>query len=249
LAVRSQAAPKPAYRTVADALRLAILEREDGDEQRLPTEAELSLAYGVSRQTVRRAYQDLVADGIIYRVPGRGTFPTHRLPYLRSIGSIDDLMALSLDTELHVVEPLQMVEAPAAAVQLGLEFDKVMQASFVRHHEGLPFCHTTVALPPELGQRMHEVDFLRTPGAQSRQTIIALIEHYSEQPINGAKQTINAMPAPAAIAPLIEVTPGAAILWIERLYFDVSGRPIELATNYFHPDRYSYQLRLRRTGR
>jgi DNA-binding GntR family transcriptional regulator len=245
----SRVGRKPAYLTVADALRATLLERDDADERRLPTEAELSHTYGVSRQTVRRAYQDLVADGIIYRVPGRGTFPTHRLPYLRSIGSIDDLVGLAVDTDLRVLSPLQTVESPASAVQLGLEFDEVMQASFLMSREGVPFCHTTVALPPELGARMREVEFLRTAGAESRQTIIGLIERYVGQPINGAKQTINAVPAPEPIAALIEVAPGRPTLWIERLYFDVSGRPVELATNHFHPDRYSYQLRLRGTAR
>lgn len=43
--------------------------------------------------------QDLVAEGMICRVPGRGTFPVPRDGrYLRQFGSVKDLMGLSLDT-------------------------------------------------------------------------------------------------------------------------------------------------------
>jgi DNA-binding GntR family transcriptional regulator len=53
---------------------------------------------GLSRQTVRRAFQELAAAGAVYRVPGCGTFA---VPgdgrYLRSFGSIDDLMSLALE--------------------------------------------------------------------------------------------------------------------------------------------------------
>jgi DNA-binding GntR family transcriptional regulator len=52
-----------AYKMLARELRRAILERRYADGTRLPTEAELAAEHQVSWQTVRRAFQDLVADG------------------------------------------------------------------------------------------------------------------------------------------------------------------------------------------
>jgi GntR family transcriptional regulator len=63
-----------AYRQVASGLRQAIAAGRYPAGQRLPTEAELVTATELSRQTVRRAFQELVTDGAIYRVRGRGTF-------------------------------------------------------------------------------------------------------------------------------------------------------------------------------
>jgi GntR family transcriptional regulator len=40
----------------------------------LPTEAEMSAAYGISRMTVRRAVSELAAANLIYTQKGRGTF-------------------------------------------------------------------------------------------------------------------------------------------------------------------------------
>src|SRR5260370_37862727 len=89
-----------AYRALAAQLREAVRSGEYSDGRPLPTEGELSASYSVSRQTVRRAMQDLVSEGVIYRVAGRGTYPVAEQDrYLRHFGSVEDLMALSLDTE------------------------------------------------------------------------------------------------------------------------------------------------------
>ena len=87
------------------------------DGARLPTESELVAQHGLSRQTVRRAFQDLVAEGAVYRVPGRGTYAhdgSHR--YLRQLGSIEDLMSLSDDTTMEVISGLRRrVDVDAAS--------------------------------------------------------------------------------------------------------------------------------------
>src|ERR1700684_1510151 len=99
---------KIAYRALATQLRDAIRAGEYSPDRQLPTEDELSRSTGLSRQTVRRALQELVAEGLVYRVRGRGTFPSvaSRAQYLRSIGSLEDLLALSLDTVLETLTPL-----------------------------------------------------------------------------------------------------------------------------------------------
>ena len=66
------------YRQLANSLRERILGGTLPSGASLPTEFELSAAYGVSRGTVRQALSLLSDEGLIERVPGRGTFVRQR---------------------------------------------------------------------------------------------------------------------------------------------------------------------------
>lgn len=238
-----------AYRQLAADLRQAITTGRYPAAQRLPTEAELVASTGLSRQTVRRAFQELAAEGVIYRVRGRGTFA---VPgdgkYLRSFGSIDDLMALSLDTELQVVEPLHVLASVEKADELGTSDDTVMTTSFLRLHDGVPFCYTRVHVPMEIGRRLRklsEVAALSEPGARGRLTIISLVDQVSDHPIHSAVQNVTAVEASADISRRLGWSAGLPVLRIDRLYRDRELTPLELAVSHFHPGRYSYRLELR----
>src|ERR1700759_5832775 len=166
-----------AYRTLAGQLRTAIRDGEYADGRQLPTEEQLGASYSVSRQTVRRAMQDLVSEGITYRVAGRGTYPVaEKDRYVNHFGSVEELMALSLDTECQVVSPLQRKVDVEAASRLRLGSDEVFHVTLVRRHADVPFCYTSVWLPPRIGELLAGTGELATAGRRSRITIIGLID-------------------------------------------------------------------------
>lgn len=80
---------KPLYRVMMDELKSKISSGLYPSEAQLPTEAELSTAFGVSRITTRRALEELERDGFIYRVKGSGSFvkPRQRGQEQRSVGT------------------------------------------------------------------------------------------------------------------------------------------------------------------
>ncbi len=241
----SDSALGPAYRRIADDLRETVLRSEDGSV-RLPTEAELAERHGVSRQTVRRAYQELVADGLVNRIPGRGTFAAHGgSQYLRRFGTVEDLMSLSVDTEMEVLSaPTRRVEIEAAG-RLGLSSDATVAISFRRLHLDVPFCLTDVYLPPDVGGLIAGTAELQQ-GARSSRTIIGLLDPVLDQPISGADQTITVAVADARVAAATECEIGEPMLRIDRIYRTVSGDAVELAVTRFVTSRYSYRSSLRR---
>lgn len=241
------ARPEPAFRRLWNELRTQLMAGEYAAGVALPTEAELAVQFGVSRQTVRRAFQDLVAEGLVLRVPGKGTFAVEAGGrYLRQFGSVEELMALSADSQMEVLTPLEEVSDQAAAGRLRLLDEHVSRTTFVRRHRGEPFSHTTVSLPPAVGARLRQAHELATAGARSEVTVIALLDRALERPIQDAEQSITVELAPATVAHSLGLPVGTPLLCIDRLYFDTTGAPVELAVSHFHPDRYSYRVRLRR---
>lgn len=249
--------PKPgkaAHRALSESLRQQVLNAEISPGGRLPTEAELTERHGVSRQTVRRALQDLVNEGLIYRVPGRGTFATtapipkgtdeHR--YVRSIGTIEDLLALADDTEMEIIDPVARRVDVDLAGRLRLSSDQIVAGSFRRTYDGETFCLTRFALPPDLGQRLLRARQLPQPGQSGHITIIGLLENRLGVPIAAAHQSATASAASGAIATELGLTSGQPVLRIDRLYFDATGRPVEIAVSHFNPRLYTYRLELRR---
>ncbi|MDC2954292.1 GntR family transcriptional regulator [Streptomyces gilvifuscus] len=238
-----------AYVRLARRLRTAILRHDYPDGVRLPTEAELAETYRVSRQTVRRAFQDLVAEGLVYRVPGRGTFATPREEqYLRQFGSVDDLMGLSIDTRMDVVTPLHRRVDVDAAGRLGLHTDRVHKLAFLRRHEDVAFCHTSVWLPPAVGRLLEEVTELTLPGTPHAFTVIGLLDQRLPEPIAEAEQSITVAEATADLAGHLGCEPGRALLRIDRVYRTAGGQLVELSVSHFLPEHYSHRVRLRRSG-
>jgi DNA-binding GntR family transcriptional regulator len=235
------------FRRVANNLRSQLLQGAFPPDTALPTEATIADEHAVSRQTVRRAFQDLVAEGLVFRVPGRGTFATPSTGrYLRQFGSIEDLMALSADSELQVLEPLADVVDPAAAGRLRLGDDKVSLVCFLRLTEGVAFSHTRVHVPPSVRVALGDVPELSTAGMVSRVTVIGLLDGVLARPIRDAEQSISVAVAPPEVAAAMGTEPGTPVLRIDRTYLDTDSQPVELAVSHFHPDRYTYRVRLRR---
>jgi GntR family transcriptional regulator len=236
----------PAYKRLYRELRHALENGEFREGRRMPTEVDLRRQYGVSRHTVRQAFQDLVAEGLVYRVPGRGTFATSLSEhgrYLRSIGTIEDLMEWA-DTNVELLRPISIEENEEAARLLGLPSPEVSVLVMRRHYDGLPFALTRVYLASELGTQLAENNVF----AQSipNAIVIAAIEPLLDYPIAGASQEVTAGPLPADVAGMIGSAPGEPSLRVQRLYFDTRETPVELAVSHYHPERYSYRIELRR---
>jgi hypothetical protein len=97
----------PAYRALADGIRLLVLEGRVPVAARLPAERELALGLSVSRTTVAAAYEALRAEGFLESRRGAGSWtavpagnplPARGLEPLppESLGSMIDLGCASL---------------------------------------------------------------------------------------------------------------------------------------------------------
>ncbi|THV29654.1 GntR family transcriptional regulator [Glycomyces paridis] len=67
-------APTPVYLQLAAILRARIDRGDWAPGRRILSEAQLVQAYGLARETTRKALRVLIDEGALVTVPGRGTF-------------------------------------------------------------------------------------------------------------------------------------------------------------------------------
>jgi len=245
--VSTERTPVPAYRRVSEQLRREIAAGQYRNGLRLPTEADLAALHGVSRQTVRRAYQDLVTDGIVYRIPGRGSFTNDDSQgYRRQLGSIEELLDLSADTTMEIVEPLRRGVHIEAASRLRLDNDLMHSVVLRRVHDGVPFALTTVYLPEHVAVHVQGAAELTTRGESSSNTVMGLLQPHLTHPITEAAQSITVARANIELARELNCAAGHPLLRADRLYLNDMGTPTELSISYFLPEHYTYRSTLRR---
>ncbi|MCQ4121530.1 GntR family transcriptional regulator [Rhodococcus tibetensis] len=238
---------EPAHRRVSHALREQIAAGHFHGGRQLPTELLLAEEFAVSRQTVRRAFYDLVADGLVYRIPGRGTFVSeHASMRLRRLGFIEALTNLPADTTTEIVAPLRRRIDIEAASRLRLDSDFVSTITYVRRHAGGVFATTTVYLPDAHARHLSGGTEMQS-GEIGSQTIIGLLEPHLASPVADLVQSITVAPAAEYIAHHLGCPTGHPLLRADRLYLDSDSQVVELAVNYYLPENYTYRITMGRS--
>lgn len=220
--------------------------------QGLPGELALMKQFSVARVTVRRALEQLAAEGMISREPGRGTraldvgatgAPAHAEKGQRAhlTGLLENLVSMGLRTSVRVLE-VETVTASAnvaQALQLAVG-DPVQKAIRVRSTKDGPLSHITTYVPGDIGRKFGRRELSRKP-------ILVLLEE-SGVKVGRAQQTISAKLADVLVARHLEVAVGSALLAVRRLIYDDQDRPIQWLHGLYRPDRYEYEMQLSRVG-
>nr|MDQ2827559.1 GntR family transcriptional regulator [Chloroflexota bacterium] len=110
-------ASQPIYRQVIQALRERLERGELLPGGRAPSERELADLYDISRMTARGALRELIRDGLLYTVPGKGTFvawPKMQQPLNTLTSFTEDMRARGLLAGTRVLG--QGIEVSSSAV-------------------------------------------------------------------------------------------------------------------------------------
>ncbi len=218
----------------------------------MPAEMLLAQQFGVGRVTVRRAMELLVAEGLIVRVVGRGTFPKPTQLLVaeaprghgvssRLTGLMENIVSVSRHTNVKVLEWC-VVEASAKiaqALQLSLGA-KVRKAVRRRNSKEGPVSYITTYIPEHLAIGFGQRELALKP-------VLQLLEE-SGVALGRAQQTISARQADALVAVVLGVPIGTALLDVRRLVFDVQDKPVQWLHGLYRPDRYEYQLEVSQVG-
>ncbi|MTD12390.1 GntR family transcriptional regulator [Nakamurella sp. YIM 132087] len=240
---------EPSYRSLANDLRARIARQDFGQEGRLPTESALSEQYGLSRQTVRRAYQELAAEGLVRRYRRWGTFASPPGQYIRTFGALDDVIAMSPDAEVRVIRALGPQDQPDSDAVLALDTTEICEIQVLRLNNDVAFGVARIYLPAELGERLAESGAVPGSGEPVGGMIISRVEQVWPRPVALVRQELTVAPVGDELAPLIGCSPGQSVLRINRVFLDNEDVPVQYTVNYFNSDRYRYRVELHRNHR
>jgi GntR family transcriptional regulator len=222
------------YEAIYDDLRQQIASGALSVDDRLPSEPELAMEYGVSRMTVRHAVDRLVREHLVVRRPGSGTYVANARPRYRRVNRLGSLQVEigQGDTEVGTVVHVQASLAPPPEVRQVLGLPPGQQAVHlvrVRLVDATPAAVQESWVPNRCAPGL-----ARTPlvGGSLYRTL-GEVFHIE---LDWAEQKVTAVAASGEWASWLEVAGGAPVIAITRWTYTKRQELVEYATSWTHPD-------------
>lgn len=237
-----KALPTPAYLQLKDRLGHAIDRGLLRPGRALPSERSLATSLGLSRMTVRRAFEELVRDGRVEQRQGSGTYvrgqPLEQI-IDRVVGFTDEARHLGLRPGARLIKVETVAaDASTATALLVKSGEQVLRVTRLRTADDEPLALQEAYLPPHLLG-------LSIPALESSGSLYGSLEQqFGIRPVR-ARQTIGArLPTRAEIAAL-GIAREVPVLALERTTYGADERPFEYVRSAYRGDRYRMALDLR----
>ena len=222
------------YQEIAAALQERVASGEFTAGRLLPSEAELSVAYAVSRVTLRRALEVLRDAGMLDARQGFGWFVASA-PVRQKMGRLGTIEAQMADSGLTPGRRILEFAFVAAdrSVRAILGCEQVLRVRRVNLADDVPFAIVTVFCPADVGQHLSRADVERSP-----------FYELLPESLGDATQTIAAAVVDEDDAALLEVPLGSAVLRCERVTRDPHGTPVLFSIHVYPAHRTEFVVDL-----
>lgn len=206
----------------------------------LPTEAQLSATFGVSRHTVREATRKLVDTGMIVRYPSIGTVVNSAQPsapppsYAAGIATLQDLMVYTDQTRLEVFGETLAIADEVMTRDLECEMASkwvVLHTNRVLKESDRIISYTRVFLRPEFAD-------IKAKLRGSHASIYTQLKDDYGQTIKRIRQQIESVLMPENALIQLGLEQGNPALRTLRAYYDTQDRLMAASENFFVADRF-----------
>jgi len=251
LVVAQRSSATFAYVALREHLESQIVEGVYRPGEKLPTEHELMALTKLSRHTVRSALDELRLQGLIRRVPGKGTFVSASLPSspeARVIGSAASLFGIDVQGRMHIVESPHPVGSDpqaddlAAAEELDRDAEDLGRLSYVRFVGKSPLGMWRVWLPPDVFRETEAA--LAGLESQLKSSVVQVVVETTRRSVHRAAQVMSAEAASAEVALILNIGESDPLLVARRTYFDSHDKAFEHIAVRYVPKHYAYRLEL-----
>ncbi len=233
----------PLYKQITDVLKADIQSGRYHTGDKIPSEAELSQIYSVSRITVRRAVEDLANEGYLTKRQGKGTFVNPRklarkiCPESNVQSFTEACRADGREASAHVLT--RDVVAPSQEarefLQLG-DSDELVYVKRVRCADGIPIMLENNYFPTD------RFAFMLSEELEDVSEFELIKKHLDLTPSATALCTLEIVLANAEKADALQVAVGDPLFYEDNYFLDEYGNPLFLGQQYIAGSRYIFNI-------
>ncbi|MBI3966234.1 MAG: GntR family transcriptional regulator [Chloroflexi bacterium] len=238
----SRANPIPLHHQLRNLLERQIRNGVWAPHQMIPTENELVKQHEVSRITVRQALAALVAEGLLYRQQGKGTFvapPKISEPLDSLFGFAEVLQKQGRLPAIHVLAIETQVASPEVCRNLLLPSGA--EATYIERRvdvDGQPLFFDQSFLPAAFGLQP-------TRRELESQALLQWLEAAGHS-IGDAVHSIAARVVSPEEAAVLQLGAGSPVLVARRVAYTDRGQTLVYSQAIYRSDRYEYRVKLKR---
>lgn len=227
------------YLQVIDRLKTDIDTGVFKENEKLPSEFELSKSLGVSRATLREALRLLEEDNVIVRRHGVGTFVnpkplfTSGIEQLSSISSMIEAVNMSPGTLLLCADESNPSEKEIESFGC-TEETKMLTLERVRTADGNPVVYCIDKLPAHYVPK----DFVEN----KETSLFSALEQSGAIRVAYAVTYIDPVGYHEEASPILRCGSETALLVLKQHHYDENDRLVLLSKNYFRADKFSFHV-------
>lgn len=208
----------------------------------IDSERDLAIKYEVSRMTARKAVEELIKEGKLYRKDKVGTFVADgklHEPVAELVGFTSEITSKGMRPHTKVVEYEVIKADRKLAKQLEIKIgDQVHRLLRLRMADDRPMTLEHTYIPfSVIATIPHEV---------IHSSLYAFIDRELNIKIASGKQTVSAIKADEKVSKLLEIPLYNPILYLELTSVLMNGKVLEFVETYANPQNYHVVIHSRR---
>ncbi len=204
----------------------------------IPSEQEFCNQFNTSRMTVRKAIDELVNDGYLYRIQGRGTFVSHWVyrKSLEVLGFSYHMKQLGYNPTSRIISFEVIISQPSVAERLKiLPTEKVFYLSRVRMADLEPIAIENVYLPEK-----------RFPGLETysfeENSLYEILKTKYNAEVMLKQEKIHAVMVAGDDAKILFGKEKGVGMRMSGVDFDANMTPVAYADSIYHGTKYIFDV-------